>query len=157
MNVANISRRSTKAAEAMLADVAGEKHAGGRPSAYDPRYCDLVIEEMSKGFSLSAFAGLIGVSRPTLNNWMGQHLEFFEAVSRAKAARLLLWEKKALEIAEKGGGQGSATMVIFALKNMGGEEWREKHQVQHSGAVGLGDLVAASYRTRSRTETATLV
>ena len=84
---------------------------------------------MAKGFSLSDFASLIGVSRPTLNNWMARHEEFFEAVSRAKAACLRLWESRAIDIAKNGGGHGSATLVIFTLKNLGGDEWRKKQEL----------------------------
>jgi hypothetical protein len=36
------------------------------------------------------------------------------------------WEADLHRIAKEGGGCGSATAVMFGLKNMGGDEWREK-------------------------------
>lgn len=112
------------------------KHAGGRPSKYDPAYCGVVETEMASGLSLSAVAGIIGVSRATINNWMAENPEFLEAVSRAKAKRLLHWEQVALNVASQGGGAGSATIVVFGLKNMGGDEWADTTKTEISGPGG---------------------
>lgn len=113
-----------------------QKHAGGRPSDYRPEYCDRVVEAMRAGFSLTAFAGIIGVARSTINVWMEAHPEFSEAVSRAKAARLLHWEEAAIRVAKDGGGPGSATLIVFGLKNMAPEEYADTAKVEHSGPGG---------------------
>jgi hypothetical protein len=63
-----------------------QKHPGGRTSDYRQQYCHQLQEFMRAGFSLTAFAGHIGVAPSTINVWMGAHPEFSEAVSRAKAA-----------------------------------------------------------------------
>ena len=42
------------------------KRGRGRPSGYRPEYCDLVIETMAQGHSLTAFAGLVRVGRETV-------------------------------------------------------------------------------------------
>ena len=115
---------------------APEKHAGGRPSKYDPAFCDLVVETMRTGLSLTAFAGEIGVARSTINEWMDAHPEFSEAVSRAKASRLLHWERAALNVAVRGGGPGTATVIVFGLKNMGGDEWSDTTKTEVSGPGG---------------------
>jgi transposase len=108
----------------------GPKHPGGRPTKYDPAFCDRVEKEMAKGFSLTAFAGLIGVSRATINNWMAENPEFLEAVSRAKALRLVHWEKAAMKVAMSGGGPGTATVIVFGLKNMGSDDWSDTSKVE---------------------------
>lgn len=113
-----------------------ERMQRGRPTKYDPMYCDMVEDEMKRGLSLTAFAGLIGVARSTINEWMAQNPEFSEAVGRAKAKRLLFWERQGLSVAESGGPGGQATMIIFGLKNMGGDEWKDKHDVEHTGPEG---------------------
>ena len=109
----------------------------GRPTLYDPKYCEMVIADMTKGYSLGAFAGLIGVSRATINVWMTAHPEFLEAVSRGKSSRLRDWEGVALEMRAKGGGPGGATITMFGLKNMGAGDWdaAEKTDVNLSGKV----------------------
>ena len=48
----------------------------GRHSLYRPEYCQKVEEQMGLGYSLGAFAGFIGVSRSTINEWMAAHPEF---------------------------------------------------------------------------------
>jgi transcriptional regulator with XRE-family HTH domain len=118
----------------------------GRPSKYDPAYCDQVEEAMAEGYSLTAFAGKIDVSRSTINEWMENHPEFSEAVSRAKAKRLLKWEEIGLGVARNGGGTGSATVVVFGLKNMGGDEWADVQRSEITGKDG------APIRTESQVD-----
>lgn len=106
-------------------------HPGrGRPTKYEPRFCDELEAFMGAGFSATAFAGHIGVSRATLDNWAKDHPDFLEALSRAKARRLLHWEGAALRVTEKGGGPGTATIIAFGLKNMGGDEWSDTQKLE---------------------------
>lgn len=114
-----------------------EKRPVGRPSIYDPSYCDELEAFMAQGYSFTAFAGSIGVCRATLDNWAKEHPEFLGARNRAKAKRLMHWEKSALKVAETGGGPGTATMIAFGLKNMGDDEWRDKQEVEHTGGLTL--------------------
>ena len=53
-------------------DVAVRKRLGinGRPTLYREEYCDLVVKEMSEGLSVGGFAGLVLVSRQTIDEWM---------------------------------------------------------------------------------------
>jgi hypothetical protein len=76
---------------------------------------------MGDGRSLTAFAGLIGVARDTVYEWMTRHAAFSDAVSRARAARLLWWERK-LGRSRKG---AETTASIFALRNIDPIEWRD--------------------------------
>ena len=96
----------------------------GRPSKYKPTYCDLVIEHMSEGASLTSFAAEIGVSRDTVSEWMNTHEDFSVAVKTAKAKCAAWWEKLGRSNAVT--GNGNATLVIFGLKNMAAEDWRDK-------------------------------
>ena len=111
------------------------KHAGGRPTDYRPEYCDAVIAAMSDGLSLSAFAGLIGQGRDTVYKWIRAHSEFSDAVSRARAARVLWLERKLLR-SRKG---AETTAAIFALKNADPTEWRDQKHTEHRH-VALGML-----------------
>lgn len=105
----------------------------GRPSKYQQAYCDLVIEHMAEGASLTSFAAEIGVARSSINEWMEHQPEFSEAVKIAKAKCSAWWERVGRSNAVNGGG--NATLVIFGLKNMAPEEWREKQEIEHSGGV----------------------
>lgn len=109
---------------------------GGRPTKYDERFCDELEAFMSQGFSATAFAGSISVSRSTIDEWTKAHPEFSEALNRAKAKRLLEWETIGLGVARNGGSGGQSTMITFGLKNMGGDEWRDRQQLELAGKDG---------------------
>ena len=108
----------------------------GRPTKFKPNYCGDVILHMADGASLTSFAAEIEVSRATLNVWMDEYPEFLDAVGRAKAKCAAWWEKQGRGIAQTGGGPGASTLVIFGLKNMGADDWREKQEVDHTSSDG---------------------
>ena len=102
----------------------------GRPTKYKPEYCESVIEHMSSGASLTSFAAEIEVSRSTINLWIDEHPEFMESVKRAKAKCAAWWERQGREGAT-GNKDINPTLVIFGLKNMGAEDWRDKQEIDH--------------------------
>ena len=107
---------------------------GGRPTKYDPEYCEQAIAFMSQGYSITAFAGSIQVSRQTVYQWAEDHIEFSDALNVARSASALWWENRLRDVAEK--NEGNATAAIFGLKNRAADEWRDKQQHEHSGPDG---------------------
>jgi hypothetical protein len=99
----------------------------GRPSLYDPRYCEEIVAFMGQGYSKTAFAGSIGVCHDTVVEWARQHPEFSLAVKAGQAARTQTLEKT-LIAGETG---PKVTAHIFALKNAAPDEWRDKTEIQH--------------------------
>jgi hypothetical protein len=66
----------------------------GRPSDYDPTFCEMVIELGKQGASVVEMAVEIGVSRNTLEtNWPAAHPEFLEAFTHARECSQAWWEK----------------------------------------------------------------
>lgn len=66
----------------------------GRPSEYDPSFCEKVIELGKEGKSVVQMACAFEVSRPTLEeNWTKAHPEFLEAFTLAKQFSQAWWEK----------------------------------------------------------------
>jgi hypothetical protein len=111
----------------------------GRPSEYRPEYCELVIERMAQGYSLTAFAGSIRVSKDAVYDWIKAHSEFSDAVSRARPARLTSLETKLLH-SRKG---AETTAAIFALRNADPDEWRDVKHQEHSHSVKVESLTDA--------------
>lgn len=111
----------------------------GRPSEYRPEYCELVIEKMAEGLSLTAFAGFIRVSRDTVYEWIKRHPAFSDAVSRANPTRVLWWELK-LQRSRKG---AETTASMFALKNACPDEWRDVKHTQTDVNVRIESLTDA--------------
>lgn len=103
----------------------------GRPSKYNPDRCAEVIASSAEGHSLTGYAGSIGVTQQTITNWAKQYPEFADAVAEAKAACLLCWEKKLIAAANDKKDSGNIAAIIFALKNRGPDDWRERvdHEV----------------------------
>lgn len=108
----------------------------GRPSKFKPAYSNMLIEHLAEGASIASFAAEIGVARSTINQWAEDNPEFSEALKIAKAKCAAWWEAQLRKIAVAGGGPGSATAVIFGLKNMAADDWRDKQEVDHLSSDG---------------------
>lgn len=106
------------------------KNPVGRPSKYKPEYCQMIIDHMAEGASMTSFAAEIDVARSTLNEWVEEHPDFSEAVKKGKAKCAAWWERVGRKNAIT--GDGNATLVIFGLKNMGAEDWRDKQEIDHT-------------------------
>ena len=99
---------------------------GGRPTKYDPKYCQMVIDHMATGLSFEAFAAVIGVAKETLYTWVDKHPEFMDAKKEAFEKSRLFWEKVGVGQAT-GEIKGSSTTWIFNMKNRFG--YRDKIEV----------------------------
>lgn len=92
------------------------KRPVGRPTDYDEKFCDMLVEHMGEGLSFEAFAGLIGVCKQTLFNWEKIHPEFLDSKERGIAKSLLWWEKAGIEglwsTSEKSGKDYSFTRTF---------------------------------------------
>jgi hypothetical protein len=64
----------------------------GRPTEYDPSYCEDVIELGKAGKSKAQMASHFDVSRQTIDNWAVANPEFLEALNRAMAHCQAWWE-----------------------------------------------------------------
>jgi len=106
-----------------------------RPTKYKPEFCEAVIEHMENGASITSFAAEIDVARSTINEWMEHNPEFSEAVKRAKAKCAAWWER-AGRMGAVGEMDVNPTLVIFGLKNMAAEDWREKQEIDHRNPDG---------------------
>jgi hypothetical protein len=110
----------------------------GRPSKYDPAFCETVEGTLAQGFSLAVAAGVIGVTRQTLDAWTKEHPEFLDAVKIGRARGALIWETRLAKLADT--NEGNATGVIFGLKNRLPEDWKDKTETEHSGALAIEKL-----------------
>ncbi len=63
----------------------------GRPSLYNPAYCERVLELAAEGCGKAEIAAALAVSSKTLTAWMKLHEEFREAMTRAKELEYAWW------------------------------------------------------------------
>lgn len=110
----------------------------GRPSDYDPKFCDEVIRLGEAGYSKAEITAHFGVSKQTLYNWADRHPDFLEALKQADVAAQGWWERQARE----GLVDGKINANLFKI--IAYNRWRDdyadrkevkidaNHQVHHS-------------------------
>jgi hypothetical protein len=109
---------------------------------YREAYDEQVEQAMGEGYSLTAFAGLIGVSRRVVDGWIADYPAFAEAVGRGQARRLMHWERAALEVVERGGA-GAASVILFGLKTLGGDDWADGGEPDSGPDTGASVVIFA--------------
>lgn len=105
----------------------------GRPSKYEPAFCDTAEETLAKGYSEAVLAGELGVCIDTITEWKKVHEEFSASVKRGRARGAMVWEDRLAKLADA--NVGNATGIIFGLKNRLAEVWKDKTETEHSGGV----------------------
>ena len=104
----------------------------GRPTDFKPEMGEEILSLMADGLSLAASAAVLGIHRQRVYEWMERHPDFADTVKLAQVKRQLFLERRLLS-ADTG---PVVTSTIFALKNAGPEDWREKVTQEHSGPGG---------------------
>jgi len=105
-----------------------------RPTKYKPEYCDEAISYMADGYSVTAFAGHIGVARSTVFKWAEENPEFSDSLKTAQAMAAMWWEDALRNVAMTGDGNASA--AIFGVKNRSNEDWKDKLDHNHQSEDG---------------------
>jgi hypothetical protein len=100
------------------------------PAKYEPRFCQLLIEHMSEGLSIEAFAGVIRVHKDTIYEWAKVHPEFKEAKAIGEGASRLYWERLGRDhiinesFGKDGGKSLNSSVWIYNMANRFG--WRSR-------------------------------
>lgn len=104
----------------------------GRPSEFKETYGDEILALMSEGLSLAAAAAELGIHRQRVYDWEGKYPEFADTIKLGRSKRQLFLERRLL------GADSSpqVTSTIFALKNAAHEDWKDRHEVEHTGHDG---------------------
>lgn len=106
----------------------------GRPTDYRPELGEQIVSIMETGLSLTAAAARCDVHRRRVYDWKAKYPDFEELIELAMGKRQAFLEDRLLT-SEAG---PVVTSTIFALKNAGPEDWRDKREVEHSGELTLG-------------------
>lgn len=134
------------------------KKKTGRPSKYKPEINITVKVLAEKGFTDIEIAKAFGVSKTTVNKWKKDYPEFLASIKGGKAVADGKVERALFERAtgyshpdvhifnHKGEAVitpiikhhvPDVTACIFWLKNRDKDNWRDKHDVNHTGEVIL--------------------
>ena len=115
-----------------------EKRPVGRPSLYDPKYCEEVITLGKIGKSSEAIGAILGVGTATLYRWRDEHAEFREALELAKEFELHWWEDIAQThmIENKESDKINATIWSRSMAARFPKKYREQVKQEITGADG---------------------
>ena len=114
------------------------KRPVGRPSKYDPSYCDKVIEWGKQGYSREMIAGELDVSWNTLLSWCDAHSDFLEALDTAKMHEMIYFEKIGIQhmVEAPQGNRLNAAIWSRSLAARFPQKYRENNKVE---VVGKND------------------
>jgi hypothetical protein len=113
-----------------------EGYIVGRPTLYRPEYCQRAIDYMGQGYSVTALAGHLGMSKDAIYDWINHYPDFCHAVNMGRAARVAALEAKLL-----GTSQGvGVTAAIFALKNADPDEWQDRYHTESKVNVSIEQM-----------------
>jgi transposase-like protein len=118
------------------------KRPVGRPSLYDPSYCDEVVALGRKGKSVEQIAALLNVSLRTMYSWRDAHEEFLHALDDAKTYEQAWWEEQAAAymVENKESDRLNASLWSRSMAARFPKKYRESTKTEITGADGAALL-----------------
>jgi len=120
-----------------MTDIA-EKRPVGRPSLYDPKYCEEVVALGKLGKSVEQIASTLGFSLRTMYDWRESHEEFSHALTEAKEHEQAWWEDQAhaYMVETKEGPKLNSTIWSRSMAARFPKKYRESTKTEITGADG---------------------
>lgn len=136
----------------------------GRPTSYKPEFATQAEKLCHLGATDQELADFFEVSVRTIYRWKADHVEFCQALKAGKSMaddrverslfqRAVGYEQDDVKIFMPAGAEQpvyapfrakiapDTTAAIFWLKNRRRAEWRDKHDIEHSGKVAHHVLI----------------
>jgi transposase len=115
-----------------------EKRPVGRPSTYDPAFCEQVVELGRIGKSVEQIASRLNVSLRVLYDWRDKHEEFMHAMELAKQHELDWWETMAQThmVENKESDKLNASIWSRSMAARFPKKYRESTKTEITGADG---------------------
>lgn len=133
----------------------------GRPSKYDPAYCAQAEKLCKLGAKDDELADFFGVSIRTINQWKTEHEAFSQSLKNGKeeadarvekslyhratgytfdSEKIFNHQGEILRVPIREHVPPDTTAMIFWLKNRRPADWRDKHEVEHSGRIEASSM-----------------
>jgi transposase len=115
-----------------------EKRPVGRPSLYDPAFCDKVVELGRIGKSVEQISAILNVSLRTMYSWRDAHEEFLHALDDAKTYEQAWWEEQAAAymVENKESDRLNASLWSRSMAARFPKKYRESTKTEITGADG---------------------
>jgi hypothetical protein len=110
----------------------------GRPTLYDPAYCDEVRKLGALGKSVEQISTYLGVSLRTMYTWRDNYPEFLHALDDAKTYEQAWWEEQASSymVENKESDRLNATLWSRSMAARFPKKYRESTKTEITGAEG---------------------
>jgi len=139
-----------------------------RPSKFKPEFVEQARKLCELGATDEEIAGFFDVSARTLYRWQAEHEEFCQALKAGKVAaderverslyhravgytfdseKVFQYQGEVIRAAVREHVPPDTTAGIFWLKNRRPDQWRDKHDIEHTG-----DLVERILSDRPQTD-----
>lgn len=109
-----------------------------RPTKYDPKFCDQVVEWGAAGKSKTWMAASIGVAKSTIQLWEKEHPDFSVALERAMTLAQMWWEDKGQENIDADKFQ--AAMWSRSMAARFPDDWRESKDMNLNGTLQVTEI-----------------
>jgi hypothetical protein len=143
-----------------MADEDKAPNKGGRPSKYDPQFCVTAHTLAAQGATDVEIADALEIHVATFYRWKAEHSEFREATGAGKEAaddrveaslyhRAVGYSHDAVKIFMPAGAENpviahyrehyppDTAAASLWLRNRRADKWRDKQDIEHSGAVNV--------------------
>lgn len=126
----------------------------GPKEDFKMEYCQRLIDFMSRGYSLSAFAAEVGKTRKCLHDWLALYPDFNEAYKLGQSQSQRFWETMLVSAAtgiipeqlkKRGANTPNVTAIMFALRTRFYKDYSLKHQVEHSARQSSGSSLLVEF------------
>lgn len=114
----------------------------GRPTKYEERMCDTVLELMREGASISEVCLDLNICRDTFYRWIQENQDFSDTVKSGLELSKGWWEKRG-RMGTVGLEEINPTLWFMNMKNRFGHEkpaeniiWRDKQDYNHQSEDG---------------------
>jgi hypothetical protein len=116
----------------------------GRPTLYDPAYCDRVRELGALGKSVEQISYNLGVSLRVMYDWKDKYVDFLHALDDAKMAEQNWWEEQAQAymLEHKDGAKLNASIWSRSMAARFPKKYRESVKQEITGENGAPLLTA---------------
>ena len=102
----------------------------GRPSKFEDSFCDIAIDYLRKGKSITQLAREIGVSKSTVYLWAEQHETFSDALQQGRELSQAFWEDELVDMMYNKDVNSPLVKLYFA--NRFG--WSDKAETKNENA-----------------------
>lgn len=102
------------------------KRERGRPTKYEAEFCAQVVEWGRLGKSRAWICASLGITRPTMLDWISIHPDFSDAMAYAKLLEQQWWEDQGQENLATQGYQQSMWSRSMAARFP--DDWRERSE-----------------------------